>query len=355
MTLNVIPPGETVACDDRFACPFCGKLLKEVKGHLSKHFKGEHSLIHAYEELSSKSVIHMYEVEMLSASAISLKIRQEIGWLKPGKGHVLCFLKSKGISPRTTSEAGIQHYAKNPIWNKGLTRDEHPSIAKYGDGRFGSANPIHKTTHEERSKSNYLNKLREQSEEAYQGHCNHISDAVKTWFKDPENKKKYDAAYDNGREKQKVEVKKGIKAYYEKWAKKGLPPPNKTAWCSSIELAVKSALDALDVNYRHQWYAYERCYDFYLPDFNLAIEVNGDYWHAAERIFPDAETLHPDKKIKVKEIRDYDADKLERLVNHGHGVLVLWEHEIVNSNVNELVKTRLRLQEQRSHAKNQVT
>jgi hypothetical protein len=245
MTLNVIPPGETVACDDRFACPFCGKLLKEVKGHLSKHFKGEHSLIHAYEELSSKSVIHMYEVEMLSASAISLKIRQEIGWLKPGKGHVLCFLKSKGISPRTTSEAGIQHYAKNPIWNKGLTRDEHPSIAKYGDGRFGSANPIHKTTHEERSKSNYLNKLREQSEEAYQGHCNHISDAVKTWFKDPENKKKYDAAYDNGREKQKVEVKKGIKAYYEKWAKKGLPPPNKTAWCSSIELAVKSALDAL--------------------------------------------------------------------------------------------------------------
>lgn len=49
---------------------------------------------------------------------------------------------------------------------------------------------------------------------------------------------------------------------------------------TSIEVAMASVLDALDVQYVEQypirWYA---C-DFYLPDHNLVIECDGDYWHS---------------------------------------------------------------------------
>jgi very-short-patch-repair endonuclease len=52
---------------------------------------------------------------------------------------------------------------------------------------------------------------------------------------------------------------------------------------SSIEIAVKKVLDSLGENYHHQHRIGKFLVDFYLPDRNLVIEADGDYWHSLER------------------------------------------------------------------------
>lgn len=49
---------------------------------------------------------------------------------------------------------------------------------------------------------------------------------------------------------------------------------------TEIELQVKAKLDELGVRYEHSYNLNGRFFvDFYLPDFNTIIEVDGCYWH----------------------------------------------------------------------------
>jgi len=46
------------------------------------------------------------------------------------------------------------------------------------------------------------------------------------------------------------------------------------------ELRIKEALDELMVNYRSQFVIGRYVIDYYLPDFAIALEADGDYWHS---------------------------------------------------------------------------
>lgn len=50
--------------------------------------------------------------------------------------------------------------------------------------------------------------------------------------------------------------------------------------------------------------------DFYLPEYHLVIECNGDYWHN-----------RPERKERDKELEEY-------ILSKGKDILWLWEHEI---------------------------
>lgn len=50
--------------------------------------------------------------------------------------------------------------------------------------------------------------------------------------------------------------------------------------------------------------------DFYLPEYQLVVECNGDYWHS-----------RPERKKRDKELEEYVLSK-------GKDILWLWEHEI---------------------------
>lgn len=52
---------------------------------------------------------------------------------------------------------------------------------------------------------------------------------------------------------------------------------------SSIEIAVKEVLESLGESYHHQYRIGKFLVDFYLPDRNLVIEADGDYWHSLEK------------------------------------------------------------------------
>lgn len=87
----------------------------------------------------------------------------------------------------------------------------------------------------------------------------------------------------------------------------------------------KDFLDKLKVRYIYQFEAKDigRFYDFYLPDNNLIIEVDGSYYHSDPRLVKE-ENMNPMQKHN-KRVDEY-KDKWALM--HGIPIMRIWEKDI---------------------------
>lgn len=87
----------------------------------------------------------------------------------------------------------------------------------------------------------------------------------------------------------------------------------------------KEFLDKLGVKYEDQYFAesIKRYYDFYLPEYRVIIEVDGDYWHSYGKVY---EEMNPTQKKNAR----VDKIKDEWALSHGIPIIRIWEHEINN-------------------------
>ena len=87
-------------------------------------------------------------------------------------------------------------------------------------------------------------------------------------------------------------------------------------------------LDKLHINYQWQFEAkdIQRFYDFYLPDSNILIEIDGDYYHANPEKYDvnNWDSLTPTQK------RDIAVDNLKNkwALLHGIPIYRFWENDI---------------------------
>lgn len=95
--------------------------------------------------------------------------------------------------------------------------------------------------------------------------------------------------------------------------------PTNKFFNTSIELKMKSILDAMKTNYLFQ-HPLEKIarVDFFLPEHKLVIQCDGCYWHGCPIHFPEMKTDNRD------EIQD------SKLTALGYKVIRFWEHEINN-------------------------
>lgn len=84
---------------------------------------------------------------------------------------------------------------------------------------------------------------------------------------------------------------------------------------SSLELSFEDFLKEYEINYikndRNLIKPYEL--DFYLPEFNLAIELNGIYWHS-----------------ELFKTKNYHLDKLEKCLENNIELIQIWEDDFYN-------------------------
>lgn len=81
--------------------------------------------------------------------------------------------------------------------------------------------------------------------------------------------------------------------------------------------------------------------DFYLPEYNLIIEVDGDYWHAnPDRFSPD--DLIGSKKTSARQIWENDRKKEDRIKSHGHKVMRIWASSLKTKTSQQLVEDIVR-------------
>lgn len=101
---------------------------------------------------------------------------------------------------------------------------------------------------------------------------------------------------------------------------------------SKLEKTFANILDLLDIKYNKFFYAKDikAFYDFYIPDSNLIIEVDGDFWHCNPKKFSEPK-YETQKRNLIR-----DKEKMQWAQENGYKLLRFWEDDI-NNNI-KLVK-----------------
>ena len=105
---------------------------------------------------------------------------------------------------------------------------------------------------------------------------------------------------------------------------------------SKLEYKFETLLELLEVQYNHSFYipSIKKIYDFYLPDYNLLIEVDGDFWHCNP-------INYPEPTCRTQEINIInDKFKNEWAEENGYKLLRFWEDDI-NNNIKSVKQTLL--------------
>lgn len=180
---------------------------------------------------------------------------------------------------------------------KTFNQETKDKLSKINKGR--------KHTEEARKNMSKASKGRKISQEARKN----MSKAAIEKFKKEGMKEKYSKV-------QKIKWETASKEDRENWIKQYIKAPSRHKGLTSIELKVKNQLEKLGVKYKSQMYKYDKknkrgfIFDFYLPDYKLVIECNGNYWHS----LPD--------------LIERDKLKEEFVFRTNHDILWLWENEI---------------------------
>lgn len=105
---------------------------------------------------------------------------------------------------------------------------------------------------------------------------------------------------------------------------------NEVKGCTYIEKIIKDCLDEFEINYIFNEFLGDYRPDFYIPNANLIIEVNGDYFHCNPYLYPNG----PKDEIQVNHVlKDYY--KKCYYLSRGYRMLTIWEKEI-NDNLDEV-------------------
>jgi very-short-patch-repair endonuclease len=103
-------------------------------------------------------------------------------------------------------------------------------------------------------------------------------------------------------------------------------------------------LSKIDIKYRKQCFISGKAFDFYLPNQNLLIEVNGDYWHANPIVYePNDIISYPGGEVTAKEIRERDKEKSRLAEEKGFNVIEVWEKDILNDTTSVVEKVKKEL------------
>lgn len=81
-------------------------------------------------------------------------------------------------------------------------------------------------------------------------------------------------------------------------------------------------------------------FDFYLTSHNVAVEVNGTFWHSDPREYPDG----PQTKKQRRVARSWNK-KVRYATQRGIRIIVLWEKDLRDAvDMREYIKAELRNQ-----------
>lgn len=94
---------------------------------------------------------------------------------------------------------------------------------------------------------------------------------------------------------------------------------------TSIEKFIEDLLNQLGVKFKKQKAIRFYNVDFFLPDYNLVLQINGEYWHCDPRVYPQ-----PKNNIQKKNI-EKDKEAKKAIIDGGYKLLEIWEGDIKRS------------------------
>lgn len=100
--------------------------------------------------------------------------------------------------------------------------------------------------------------------------------------------------------------------------------------------------EGVEFNTQHHIPGVSYRYDFFIPEKNLLIEYQGDYWHANPRRYSEGTLLSlagsGKGPIPVEEIWERDANKKKQAEVRGYRVVYVWEMDYKKDGVDAVLK-----------------
>lgn len=109
---------------------------------------------------------------------------------------------------------------------------------------------------------------------------------------------------------------------------------------TGIEISFENLLKENNINYIYSFIYNKRQYDFLLKNYNIIIEIQGDYWHANPMFWDvndddnSKKKLYETQKMKIKD----DIIKKSLIDKSEYDFLLFWEYDI-NNHMNKVKKT----------------
>lgn len=104
---------------------------------------------------------------------------------------------------------------------------------------------------------------------------------------------------------------------------------------TSIEIKVEEYLKLKNIKYKYNFILSNNQFDFLIPDYNIIIEVHGDYWHANPKIYGKGKKdLNHRQIFKVN--RDIEKSNYIK-ENTNYNILYIWETDIKNKKYKEII------------------
>jgi len=122
------------------------------------------------------------------------------------------------------------------------------------------------------------------------------------------------------------------KNFYDKMKKSMIWNNSDVRWqkgrSSKAEIEIINILTKNKIQVEKQKHIEKYFVDIFVPNKNIIVEYNGDYWHANPNVYDKNHLITKNKKkIKAKEIWKYDKEKKQLLESMGFNVIVIWEKD----------------------------
>ncbi len=105
---------------------------------------------------------------------------------------------------------------------------------------------------------------------------------------------------------------------------------------TKIETLCEKFLMELNIDYIPQYDKIGKYWcDFYLPKYNLVLEVDGDYWHANPEMYSEDDVIGA-KKTKAKDIWEHDNKKTQSILDAGYNILRIYGNKLKKISTEEL-------------------
>ena len=225
-------------------------------------------------------------------------------------------MKKNKIAIRNTSEA-TKCWVESigGVWNKGLTKEEHPSIKLYADSRMGKNNPFFNTDPNKRIDSFY----QRASPEVVKEIRSRTGEILKLKYRSGEI-----IPWSVLRpEEHKICMQKANLAWKEKMSQ------NQFHYfpISVMEKKLGEFLKELNIPFLTQQSFGCYNYDYILPEHKIVLEYHGTYWHCDPRFY-EKDYWHQKKKCFARQIWEKDLKKKTLALEKQHQYITLWESDL---------------------------
>jgi very-short-patch-repair endonuclease len=113
----------------------------------------------------------------------------------------------------------------------------------------------------------------------------------------------------------------------------------KNAPISKLEIEIQNKLREKNIDFEPQFKINSKPFDFFIKEYNLLVEFNGDYFHANPTKY-DANYLNKKKKMFAWELWKIDEIKKQEAIDNGYNFLTIWESDYKknkNDSINKII------------------